>query len=76
MDVRQRNLIREDEYKSIKAPTLIFGSTSDRESLIEKAKKVADVMPSATMAVTHDVGHWPHWEKPEEFNKLAIDFLR
>ena len=33
-------------------------------------------MPDARMEVTHDVGHWPHFERPEEFNKLAVEFLK
>ena len=36
---------------------------------------VRRVAPDSTIHVLSECGHWPHMEKPEEFNKILTDFL-
>ena len=36
---------------------------------------IADLFPGAEFQVIEGAGHWLHAEKPEEFNRLVIDFL-
>lgn len=48
------------------------------EDLVIPPISVEDVLrvaPASTVHVMPECGHWPHMEKPEEFNKILIDFL-
>jgi 2-hydroxy-6-oxonona-2,4-dienedioate hydrolase len=75
MDFRQRNLVREEEWRRIKAPTLVVGSKNDRESDHDKVSMVGEWIPNAKTIIIEGVGHWPHLEVKDEFNRLNIAFL-
>ncbi|MER8091601.1 alpha/beta fold hydrolase [Streptomyces sp. NPDC087532] len=32
-------------------------------------------LPDATLAAWDEVGHWIQFEDPEQFNRVAVDFL-
>ncbi len=34
------------------------------------------LLPRATLVELEECGHMPYFEKPVEFNKIVIDFLR
>jgi esterase len=36
---------------------------------------IAQLFPASEVQVILGAGHWLHAEKPEEFNRLVIDFL-
>lgn len=75
-DIRPRNLITEDEWRTIQAPALVVGSLADKDEYLETAKRVSKLMPNARYVEMHDVGHWPQFEDPETFNPLSIAFLQ
>ena len=33
-------------------------------------------LPNSTVHTIAECGHWPHMEKPDEFNRLSTTFLR
>jgi 2-hydroxy-6-oxonona-2,4-dienedioate hydrolase len=76
MEIRQRNLIREEEWRRIAAPTLVVGSKNDRETDHDKVAMVGAWMPNARTEMMEGVGHWPHLEAADFFNELNIGFLR
>ena len=75
-EIRQRNLISEDEWRQISTPALVVGSLADKDEYLETARRVSALMPKARYAEMPGVGHWPHFEDPDTFNPLCIDFLR
>jgi 2-hydroxy-6-oxonona-2,4-dienedioate hydrolase len=75
-EIRQRNLIKDEEWRSIKAPTLVIGSLEDKDEYLETARIVAKLIPNAKYVDMPDVGHWPQFEDPETFNRINIEFLR
>lgn len=75
-EIRQRNLISEDGWRQITAPALVVGSLADKDEYLETARRVSALMPQARYAEMPGVGHWPHFEDPDTFNPLCIDFLR
>ena len=75
-EIRQRNLLSEDDWRSIAAPTLVVGSLADKDEYLETARRVSRLIPNARYEEMERVGHWPHFEDPERFNPLCIDFLR
>jgi 2-hydroxy-6-oxonona-2,4-dienedioate hydrolase len=74
--IRQRNLIKDDEWRSIKAPTLVVGSLEDKDEYLETARIVGKLIPNARYVDMPGVGHWPQFEDPETFNRINIEFMR
>ena len=75
-EIRQRNLLSEQEWQSIAAPALVVGSLADKDEYLETARRVSRLMPRAQYVEMEGVGHWPHFEDPGRFNALCLDFLR
>ena len=59
----------------IRVPTLVIVGDEDLPDLIGAANIMAAVIPGAEKAVMHGTAHAPNMEKPEEFNRLVLDFL-
>lgn len=75
-EIRQRNLLSEDQWRSIQAPALVVGSLADKDEYLETARRVSQLIPKARYEPMEAVGHWPHFEDPATFNPLCIDFLK
>lgn len=75
-EIRQRNLLSEDQWRAIQAPALVVGSLADKDEYLETARRVSQLMPNARYEPMEAVGHWPHFEDPDTFNPLCIDFLK
>ena len=73
---RTRNLLTPDELGAITAPTLVLWTEHDPTASVQVGRSLADSIPNAEFVVMSDCGHWPQFERPEEFNRIHIDFLR
>ncbi|MFC1491556.1 alpha/beta fold hydrolase [Nitrospinota bacterium] len=69
------SLISEDEYRSITKPTLVVRGIKGESAEPAMAEKIADLIPGARLVIMKNVGHWPYYEHPEEFNELHLNFL-
>jgi pimeloyl-ACP methyl ester carboxylesterase len=76
METRNRNLLTEDEWRSIEHPTLTIASGADYSEYSNTSRIVAELMPNARVAEMPDVKHWPHFEDADLFNRLSLEFLR
>jgi pimeloyl-ACP methyl ester carboxylesterase len=74
-EIRERNLIAEDEWRRIAAPTLLIGSVDDPNVFLDTARKVSTLIQSPTYVEMKNVGHWPQFEDPQTFNALNLRFL-
>jgi pimeloyl-ACP methyl ester carboxylesterase len=72
---RERNLLSEDEWRSIAAPTMIVASGKDHGEYQSTARQVAALIPDSQVFEMPDVRHWPHFEDPESFNPAVLAFL-
>ncbi len=70
-----QNLITDDECRSITAPVMVVESLQDRPLFRNTARRLIELLPNAVHLQLSDVGHWPQFEAPDEFNKANIDFL-
>jgi 2-hydroxy-6-oxonona-2,4-dienedioate hydrolase len=61
---------------NITAPTLILMSDHDPTATIEDAEYLQKLIRDSKLLVINDAGHWPQWEKPEEFNDISIRFAK
>lgn len=75
MEIRQRNLISDQAYNTIKAPTLVLWTSDDPTADVSEGRKIAELIPGARFEVMDGCGHWPQFEDPETFTALHIGFL-
>ena len=66
------NMLR--RYPHISAQTLVLWGKADQVNSLELGEQVARSIPDAALAVL-DCGHFPHSERPEEFNRCVAAFL-
>jgi 2-hydroxy-6-oxonona-2,4-dienedioate hydrolase len=59
----------------IQAPTLVLVGEVDRARILAAADLLADNLPNARKVVIDGTAHLPNLERPEEFNRLVLDFL-
>jgi 2-hydroxy-6-oxonona-2,4-dienedioate hydrolase len=57
------------------APTLLLWTDNDPTGGLDEAELLLDWLPDARLHVIENAGHWPQWEKPEEFLNAHFEFL-
>jgi 2-hydroxy-6-oxonona-2,4-dienedioate hydrolase len=75
-EIRSRNILGEDEWRRIMAPTLIVLAPDDSEAFYKTGMRALDLIPKAQSIEMREVKHWPHFEKPDQFNDASLKFLR
>lgn len=74
-EVRNRNLIPDEDWRSITAPVLVVASGKDHGVYQDTARTIAELIPNAEVFEMPSVRHWPHFEDPPAFNAAAVEFL-
>jgi pimeloyl-ACP methyl ester carboxylesterase len=64
-----------ERLHEITAPTLIMHGAKDRLVPLDCARQAHEVIQESQLHVIADCGHWPQREKPEEFNRVLLNFL-
>jgi non-heme chloroperoxidase len=64
-----------EEASKISAPTLLIHGTESPTVLHAIANRLGKAIPKSEIAIVSRAAHFPHFEKPEEFNKLLLGFL-
>jgi pimeloyl-ACP methyl ester carboxylesterase len=59
----------------IDRPTLVIAGDKDQPDIIDSSRLLAREIRGARMEELAGVAHVPNMEKPEEFNRLVLDFL-
>ncbi len=75
-EVRQRNNITEDEWRTVQKPVLIILAPDDNPDYLVTGKRIAELAPNARTFEITGVKHWAHFEKPDVFNPVNLEFLR
>jgi 2-hydroxy-6-oxonona-2,4-dienedioate hydrolase len=60
----------------ITAPTIILMSDHDPTATVEDAEYLQELIPQSQLVVVEGAGHWPQWEKPEQFDQIQINFAK
>ena len=74
----QRARLRGPFLKSVAklaVPTLVVWGRNDRIIPVAHAQIAVKTIPGARLQLYDRCGHMPQYERPDEFNKLALDFL-
>jgi pimeloyl-ACP methyl ester carboxylesterase len=64
-----------DRLEEIDAPTLVVVGTEDLADIRAIAEHLAARIPGARLARVEGAGHLPSLERPDELNRLLLDFL-
>jgi 2-hydroxy-6-oxonona-2,4-dienedioate hydrolase len=59
----------------ITAPTLLLWTDHDPTGGVDEAELLREWIPDARLEVIEGAGHWPQWEKPDEFHRAHLRFL-
>jgi 3-oxoadipate enol-lactonase len=65
-----------ERLADIDAPTLVIVGTEDVADILAMADRLAAGIPGARLATIEGAGHLPSLERPDELNRLLLDFLR
>ena len=60
----------------VKAPTLIIYGRYDRMCSYEVGLTILNYVANSRMVLLNNCGHWPAYEKPEEYNAYVEAFLK
>lgn len=75
-EIRVRNNLTDDEWRAIKAPTLVLWTDKDPTAAVEVGERITSLIPNSEFALMTGCGHWPQFEDPETFNTLHLRFLK
>jgi 2-hydroxy-6-oxonona-2,4-dienedioate hydrolase len=72
-DQANYNLI--DKIPKLQAPILFFWTTHNPTCPWPVADKVHQSVPGSRFVLVDKSGHWPQYERPDEFNRTLLEFL-
>jgi len=65
-----------DRLHDIHAPTLLIVGDEDQPRIFAAADLLEKELPNERKVVMHGTAHLPNMERPEEFNRLVLEFLQ
>jgi pimeloyl-ACP methyl ester carboxylesterase len=65
----------EDRLEELQMPVLLIHGDRDLLVPLSAAQEAAQRIPNARLAVMEQTGHWPPRERPEQFNRIVLEFL-
>jgi len=64
------------DLNSSNIPVLIIWGVDDRIIPVDAARYLHSKIKSSSLSILQGAGHVPHWETPDVFNRLVLNFLR
>ena len=68
------------EYRPLQprpdVPTLVLGGTRDSVFSVDEQTALAGEFPNAGLRLVDGIGHTLHWEQPERFVAIVLNFLK
>ncbi len=61
--------------ESMRVPTLVVAADADLLAPPALMRLLAERIPGCELATVADAGHSAHWERPEEWNRIVLEFL-
>lgn len=74
-EIREKYQWGPEWCSKIGVPTLLLWTDHDPTGGLDEADVLKDWIPGSELYVIEGAGHWPQWERPEEFDAKHIDFL-
>ena len=76
LDVYAKYMLSEERLALISGETLIVWSDEEGPMGLSGAPYYVENIPQSALAVFAGCGHWPPYERPEEFAKVTMDFMQ
>ncbi|WP_433716523.1 alpha/beta fold hydrolase [Nocardia sp. CA-084685] len=70
-----RSSDRRGDYAQISVPSLVIGFADDKMAPPVFGREVVDAIPGARYVEIERCGHYGYLERPDEINRVIIDFL-
>jgi 3-oxoadipate enol-lactonase len=70
------DVLAEARLAEVSAPTLVVVGTEDLDDIKQMAERLVAEIPDARLETIEGAGHLPSLERPDELNRLLLDFLR
>jgi pimeloyl-ACP methyl ester carboxylesterase len=74
-DGRKKYVLTAEQLRRIHTPTLILWSEHNPTTPWQVAERAHQIIAGSRFHVIKECGHWPQWEKADEFNSRMTDFL-
>jgi pimeloyl-ACP methyl ester carboxylesterase len=65
----------EEQLKSISVPFLILDGEEEEVIRPDQPVRLAELIPGATLVLMPGVGHFAMFDKPDEFNRIVLEYL-
>ena len=75
MDVRQRNMVREEDLQRLSMPTMLVWTTADPIAGVDVGYWTDSHIPNSRFLLMDASGHWPQYEQADLFNREHLAFL-
>lgn len=75
LEIRKRNMLSDDDLRSIQAPAMVLWTTKDPSGPVDEGRRIAGLIPNGHLEVMENCGHWPQYEDALTFNRIHLDFL-
>ncbi len=75
-DIYNRNRIPDDDWRKLRAPTLLIAAVDHQDVFLETVRAIAKLIPNASVFEMKNCSHWPQMEDPDTFNRQSLAFLR
>lgn len=73
--VRLRNMITDADLAAVPGQALVVWTSDDPSGPAGAGITMAEKITGGRFELIAGAGHWPQWEQPETFNRLALGFL-
>jgi pimeloyl-ACP methyl ester carboxylesterase len=64
-----------DRLPEIAAPTLLIRGSADAAVPLSQVQRAHELIKGSELYIMQECRHWPQGEKPEEFNRVVLNFL-
>jgi pimeloyl-ACP methyl ester carboxylesterase len=68
------NIDWRSRLSKIRQQTLVIAGAEDKK-FIDASRRLADVIPNSKFEIIENAGHMVNLERPDEFNRVILDFL-
>ncbi|MFC3961517.1 alpha/beta fold hydrolase [Nocardia jiangsuensis] len=68
-------LLNQADLAAIEHEVLVVWTDKNPTTRAAVGQRASEILPNGSFATISDAGHWPMFEQPEQFNKIAGDFL-
>ena len=68
--------IKPEHLQKLSIPTFVLWTRHNPSTPWQTGERASKYIKGAKFHVMEDCGHWPQWEKPEEFNSLVHEYIQ